>query len=209
VPFVMVDTGCNTTLLPIASVNDITSMVNLYPRSTHTWSITSGGRVAAATTPMLNIVRRDGSDISVKLSGDCVEFTSSVKELRFHLCLQDAEHILASSSMAGCVIGGMPILTTFVNSMQGKTLALRRTHALLGQSIIGSKLLLQWNKLMMLCPDRKALEQCMDGYCDLLANCENKIVMNFEDDGQEFDDLEDEDHGSDFHRDEYYRPIDE
>jgi len=209
VPFVMLDTGCNTTLLPIVEASHLEDMFRLYDKKQYNWRISKGGGVAAVTAPVLNIEHKDGILIPAQIGTDFSSFSAGVRQLGFHLCKEDAQYLVTKMGGSTNFIVGEAILQKFVGDVQSIAAIGRRSHALLGQSIIGTKPLLQWDKISMVCPNMDTLKACIDRYDELLVLSGNKAIANFADDGKEFDDLEDEDHDGDAHRDEYYNACDE
>jgi hypothetical protein len=94
-------------------------------------------------------------------------------------------------------IRGVELLEKFIMEIQNVKPCGRRRLALLGQSIINTKPMLQLDKVSMICPNISTLKDCVNNYQHLLAFSHSKAVVNFAKDGREFDDLEDEDHGGD------------
>eukprot|EP01089_Gocevia_fonbrunei_P018149 TRINITY_DN6073_c0_g2_i1.p1 TRINITY_DN6073_c0_g2~~TRINITY_DN6073_c0_g2_i1.p1 ORF type:complete len:243 (+),score=21.28 TRINITY_DN6073_c0_g2_i1:92-820(+) len=203
VSYVMVDTGCNTTLLPLQQ-GDLLKLGTIFPTSEYTWKITGGG-VAALQSPVLSISHREQKEITVKLCEDVNEFEARITDLRFHLCYEDACDLLSiKQTDTTSILIGSHILQKFKTVIEKvkkvdaqMKLAERRTHALLGQTIIGKHNLYQIRFVTIITSLPVAdifTEQQLDKYED---HCRKWIDSSFARGMEEFKDLEDDDHDND------------
>ena len=108
---VLVDNGCSSHLLPLQK-GELTTIVDIFPPTTHKWNITTSKGVAAATSLTLKVFSKDGSDFKVSLCADMKQDPSksvfSFEFLQFHLCLEDVQELLAPSNPSHVLFKSLP-----------------------------------------------------------------------------------------------------
>lgn len=95
IPWVMVDTGCSSLLLPLAD-GDLNSLVSNFSPPAHSWRI--GGSVGVGVLNSLTLILRHttpDTDFKIRLRDN--ELKSPY--LRFHLCYEDAKVAIFSSPL--------------------------------------------------------------------------------------------------------------
>lgn len=125
---VMIDNGCSSLLLPLKD-GDLQQLLQIFPKEKHQWKVgtskgVSGNSLTLVITPSIG-------KIELRLCSDFLKNTCSVSFLRFHLCTEDAEKILSDEEFK--FVQRTPKDALFLkNSAKIE----RRTHALLGQSVL-------------------------------------------------------------------------
>jgi len=129
----MCDSGCNSLLLPLAE-GDVLKLTTLFPAYGYTWSVNTGGGVAAVQSLTLRIDDSSGS-IPVKLNGSQNE--TLVEFLRFHLVSNDLVDLLKVADEVKLSEENKKLLGDHLQELPNslKATEKRRRHALLGQSI--------------------------------------------------------------------------
>jgi len=133
VEVVMIDSGCNTNLLSLA-VDDIKTLPDRFPQADFIWDIVSSHGVQSWSLT-LRVAPKLGN-IPVHLCKDIIpteQPTWEVAFLRFHLCNEDVQWLNNSSGL-------LPASSLLqIREFLGSNLTVgRRTHALLGQSLLSS-----------------------------------------------------------------------
>jgi hypothetical protein len=134
---VLVDSGCNSILLPIL-VGQLDRLLDVFPVKTHRWrASTSNGVNGRGIT--LN-VRHFAIDFQTTLCHDMqnpeTPCSLNLPMLRFHLCLDDAAQLVPSHPLfAALSTEGQSSISSFV---QSSTSSNRRIHALVGQSLLSN-----------------------------------------------------------------------
>eukprot|EP01127_Copromyxa_protea_P006306 TRINITY_DN1610_c0_g1_i2.p1 TRINITY_DN1610_c0_g1~~TRINITY_DN1610_c0_g1_i2.p1 ORF type:complete len:234 (+),score=31.38 TRINITY_DN1610_c0_g1_i2:38-739(+) len=194
VPKVMIDSGCNTLLLPLER-GQIGLLAELFPFDSHTWRIGLSNGVGGKSA----VLHIEAASISVCLSPTALPI--SVNALRFHLHPEDFGELLALVQ-AGKNVQGSEALATLGSSGVPK----RRTHALVGQWILGKLLVVQKDPVMFAVhsPDWTTMERLINQ----VNFCGTQAAASF----PSFDDLEDDDHAADDDtdfEDSAYEPVDD
>jgi hypothetical protein len=135
VPNIMVDTGCNTLLLPLDGITlDILS--EHYSGNEFGWSISKTGAVGApllvisADTPMMTNLFADVFQLSVKLD-----------HLRFHISFEVAKDIISRrpkrlTEADILVLGEFCRVAEWIEKETGAKIGKQRNYALLGQAVM-------------------------------------------------------------------------
>jgi hypothetical protein len=198
VEYVMIDTGCNTSLLPIHNVGVFKQLIERFPVKEYKWTIQGSSGVAAIPSPVLTVEPRlEGGRIDVNISQGEGKYECKLESIRFHLCLEDARYLLKDEHSILEHVVNVEKLNIFVANMGIAKGMKRRTHALLGQSIIGKRCYAQ-------CGNVGIMSETIDDMIyslkvvDRIESYGNSLVeRHFQDGGKEFQDLEDEDHDDD------------
>jgi hypothetical protein len=138
IPFVMIGNGCNSLILPLAQ-NQVDELVRLFPCSSHLWSISlfhSVSDVSSIVLKIRNLAPEPGFKVILH-----DRFITTVPALRFHLHLEDAQRIRDLSDTIKIKSKYHQILLNWISMVEsihglGIMGAKRRTHALLGQSLL-------------------------------------------------------------------------
>mmetsp|Transcript_24493 Transcript_24493/g.22255 ORF Transcript_24493/g.22255 Transcript_24493/m.22255 type:complete len:172 (-) Transcript_24493:5-520(-) len=102
-----------------------------FPDESHFKTITASNN-AGGKSPVLNIIKNDGSPFEVSLCQDLIGSIIYVKSLRFHLCSIDVLKILKSILYSSTILSGLNLLVEDSMNNQDRK---RKTNAILGQSI--------------------------------------------------------------------------
>ncbi|EGG21797.1 hypothetical protein DFA_01683 [Cavenderia fasciculata] len=137
IPYVMLDTGCNSHLLSIPEMDGLSTLFNTFPTKhpnaageQFTYKIKSGGGVAALQSPVLSVYNNAGNAFTIRLCSDLYPHELIHNEyLRFSLCYDDVVGILSAVDSAQ--------INSIKAIIPGINIAKRRRHALLGRSLIG------------------------------------------------------------------------
>jgi len=200
----MVDSGCNSCLLPIEE-NGLKNVLAAFPFQQFKWQISMGRGVAALQSPVLYVYPTLGK-IGITIATDIKPLSVEVDYLRFHLCYDDAK-ILVDDPLYKDVFS-RDKLEKFVSQMEVliklspdvKDVGKRRKHALLGQQLIGedSIISIQYKNVFYLVntsdPVELSLDKIVNTSFALKVRSEELIEKNFEQD--EFHYLEEDDHDS-------------
>jgi len=197
----MVDTGCNTTLLPISSSHALTDLMRHFPNTHYIWRISGSDGVGALNSPVLLISPLQGT-VNVELAKDLKPYNIQLHFLRFHVCYDDAKSLLDTKEVA---IIKKDILSAFIKTIDAITKAvpnakvgIRRKHALLGQQVLGqpSLVTVQHGDIFLVTDTINPLDLSIKSLSNTVAHlsalCETITKTKFA--PKEFDDLEDEDH---------------
>jgi hypothetical protein len=198
----MIDSGCNTILLPIPNGDVLREMVKNFPMDRYSWNISHSAGASALSCPILTITPLVGT-VLVELAKDCRICQSQVPFLRFHVCYEDANTMFKENFG----VLNREALDTFVqtvdaarSSVPQATIGERRSYALLGQQFLGQAHLItiQLRDILMVMESEAAKDLSVFDISRLVqtltTKCESLVQTKF---GKEFDDLEDEDHDSD------------
>ena len=133
---VLCDTGCSTTLLPI-EVGRVRELFEKYRAESSIITI-GGSNNAGGYSPVLIIEHNDGSKFVVKLCQNLVGSSEvlTLPRLRFSLCSDDVRTILEASDLSDRL--NRPGREKLLEDSKSHPTRARRTHALLGQSIISN-----------------------------------------------------------------------
>jgi len=210
----MCDSGCNSLLLPLKN-GELSELLKLFPRKTHTYRISVGSGVALQAL-VLRIESSTGK-IEVKLNGSSV--IVYVSTLRFHLSESVIQELVSRAKEFGLPDKNVQTIQEVIKlngaldkffedrenknrkpSSPGKPLTTRnkteRKHALLGQSLLGSVYCTMQVNGIFLAVNEKYNFDLLPETVQLIKETAGQMRVTF----PEFDDLEDEDHDGD---DEY------
>ncbi len=186
----MVDSGCNTILLPLAE-GQLETFPELFPKSDFDW-IVSQSKGVSSSTPTLLIEPKTGDSIEAHLLKSYFKTPQLHLELlRFHLCSDDYELMLKTPKLLDGVLSleGEPFDPKELHVQSDKIP--RRTHALLGQLAMLSRFHLsfqhdQYWALVDLNVFKRDIRTLFSSLKFFVGG-----PLNLPD---QFDDLEDEDH---------------
>jgi len=187
---VMVDSGCNTILLPLAK-DQIRDLSKHFPPQQYMWEIgTSQGVQSQSLT--LKIKPRAGT-IPVQLCQDLFQNTSpsiTLPYLRFHLCDEDVVMLCTEKSLAGVISSHY---LSKINDFKSKNTISpnRRTHVLLGQKILGNYSCIQHGEVIAVVDSMKFVPKNIWYTTTQLEEFLKTVTSALPDN---FDDLEDDDH---------------
>jgi hypothetical protein len=205
----MIDSGCNSHLLPIPAGGLpvlFTTFPTLAPNATgerFTYTLRSGGGVAALQPPVLCISNNAGNAFHIRLNWDLYPYEFiHTKYLQFSLCFDDVVDLIAAQT-AGTILGlvGSQSLLTFVNTvtilraaLPGVAIGERKRHALLGRSLIGpaGRQMRFVHGLTIITADETLLFADDSAIITILDNCTNAIMANPFIGLRLFNDLEDD-----------------
>jgi len=202
IEYVMIDSGCGSLLLPLQK-GQVTEFLTRFPTDTFVWSINASRGTGSLHASTLHIKgKAGGNTIPIRLMADLLPKapTFYVGYLRFHLCYEDAQELLdlapQSTPLREPYQKNLRELIGRVNALRDHDSACvteRRTHALLGQSVIGQDnfAAIQHRGIFTLVD---AATFSWDRYLDQLADIE---AVRSRIDTREYNDLEDDDHDGD------------
>lgn len=204
-PAVMLDSGCNTLLLPVLKTPSdprshedfILSLREQFPPQQYNWRITHGNGVAARSI-VLELTLRVASghpSFQVVLGRDLGASQFLCDKLRFHLCTEDVVFV---NSQLGDAFQFIHIEDnqSFVEAIYGQVR--RRSHVLMGQALFNQRLSVDTGKYTFIFRDL-FLHTHVQTMTNILRGDPILILDNFLDANgpailpDRFDDLEDED----------------
>lgn len=189
VPLIMVDTGCNTSLLPTPNIDELLDKFN---QDEYLWTIKMS-KIVGGKSLNLYITKIIGKIKACIKSGD-FDYCFETDSLRFHLDKETVEILINKKLL---VEEDVEKLSNF-DLDRLKT----RKHGLIGQSILSDKFCFQYKGIFCALEIDKP-EDLKDLWMDILKlkrNEEKYITTHFNSD--EFNDLEDEDHDEEHWGDE-------
>jgi hypothetical protein len=208
IEYMMVDSGCNSFLLPLKE-NQIEELVSKFKPDNSTWSISMGGSNGVAAVKNITLtIHQKPLRIDVKLCLNKTEdkldmYETEVDFLRFHLCYKDVTDIknyydkkeIKLDEESYKRLGQYLSVVTNINSVN--SLSKRRKHGLIGQTFLNDPNIMciqsQDVYIVMKTPrnDKQwaSLNKIIREY---IARSEILVHKSFE--SNEFDDLENEDH---------------
>lgn len=190
---VMMDSGCNTLLLPIRD-GELTSFLTKFPKDTYCWEI-SGSKGVSHNSLVLNISLNTAGPMNLELCKDLLSVGSitslaSSDFLRFHLCSSDMQQLgkekeLSTRLSAAC----LERIKDYRKSHP--TTVNRRLHGLLGQALLSDFACTQLRGIMAIFQPEQYKPMC--GWEDMARL---RVYVNARSDllPERFNDLEDEDH---------------
>jgi len=163
IPYIMVDSGCNTFLLNLESKNTLKELVKKFPTTNgdHSWTINAGGSVATLQSPVLRIKRtKQPQKYDIVLAADIDGgFKMESVFLRFHLSLEDVEEMINLASTVLLTQDEVDMLkqhqavASLLKSNFNIEVGIRRKHALLGQSLLSNYTSIQVSNSCLLVVD--------------------------------------------------------
>ncbi len=193
---IMLDSGCNSILLPLTPDNGIDQLAKLFPPndSPYKWTISTSKGVSSKSQTLI-IAHRVSPTIPIQL---CVDLfppgrqppPCQVPFLRFHLCDADLKSLLEKVDLLNNTEEARILDFKTKNPVKVE----RRTHALLGQGLLTNFSYIQHGKIAVIVdPTKYALQDGWLSISRLEDYLDSKIALLPE----RFDDLEDEDHDGD------------
>lgn len=182
-PYVMVDSGCNSLLLPFPE--DVT-VLDPFEGTRYDWTVSLSRGTGAVRSPTLTIKSKllpSIGDMKLSLMSSSVPLL----RLRFHMTKQASQLLLGKEKIDD---NGKAILRDFIVAV-GDGESKVRTHVLLGQLFLASYVSVQSNPVFMIC------EKSYNGPLQEDLNAVWDIVKPMVDAFENFHDLEDEDHDGD------------
>jgi len=184
---VMIDNGCNSILLPLAQ-DDLQKLAKHFHFAQYKWEIASPKRAQGGLLS-LKISSKRTPDIPIQLCQDFkVKSTCCVPFLRFHICSEDIEELLALPDLEND-------LKDCIRNFGSELPAIRRTHALLGQVILDRYTSIQHRGVLAIIDPAKFTEaiswEVIISWDDVVSTVRNEILPD------NFEELEDEDHAPD------------
>jgi hypothetical protein len=193
---VMVDTGRNSTLLPLHE-DRLPVLANLFPFGSFFWDVGNSHGVAPKSLTLKISSAVPGNRITINLCSDILrpEKSYEVDFLKFHLCLEDAVAIRGDPSFFDNLLeNGRKVIGEFLQAPPAHN-GTRRTHALLGQAVLQNLICIQHGSVCL------AVEpQHFELTWDKLRLIERFVIGASSDTltlPDRFDDLEGEDHEGD------------
>jgi hypothetical protein len=200
----MIDSGCNSHLLPIEQ-GSLGLLYNLFPPGDYTYTIGSSSGVAAVNSLTLIVEKRNGGQMEWRLASDINGgVIRNSAYLRFSICYDDAIDLRRDNMPSGLNIIGTIYLDKFIEhidilrqSFPNMDFARRRHHALIGREI-SSRIkhsTIMKNDITVIGPDDIVSAICSMSFADLMIvknRCMNLATANVRIDGLSFNDLEDE-----------------
>jgi len=196
---IILDTGCSSVLLPIPTAADLITLMTTFPTATHTWRVRTANNAGPLKSRTLEITRNNGHLFPVVLCGNTPSpYNTSLAKIRFSLCKQDAQDLLAST----LAIAGRPRLTAFVDEITllethipgGVTIAPRRNYALFGQDLLRNVFLLQDPLLAFVHPGLPSLPTTPAAITAHYNAGDSWVPLDFNMATQEFDFVDDIEH---------------
>jgi len=188
VPYALIDTGCNSLLLPIED-GQLEELFEAFPFETYHWLVSGSKGVGALNSLVLMIKPHDATEtINATLHGN-VSF--QVPYLRFHLCYEDATELQSIAEIQTDKLDNWLEVIASVRKL-GVACGTRRTHALIGQMFLQAYCCVQISELFMVLDTTFPLVKLQNVlfHLQVEANYEAAQIM-------EFNDLEDDDHDGD------------
>ena len=174
-PYVMIDNGCSSLLLPFPGVDVLRAFIG----PEYNWKISSSGGNGAVNSVILLIKHFEDTSIGdIKLAGKRV---CSLPFLRIHLNTTTAGQVIGMGKLRG---GNLTRIQAFV-AMNSPPKP--RRHVLLGQMVLNDFISVQHRSSFVICSELPTRQDMSDVH-ELLNDIEKP-------DG--FDDLEDDDHDGD------------
>jgi hypothetical protein len=182
-PHVMIDSGCNSLLIPFPE--DI-SILDPFAGTRYAWTVSTSSGTGATSSPTLTIKSKLLPSIGeMKLS--LMSSYVPLPRLRFHVTKQAAQLLLRKEKIDD---NDKNVLRAFLDAV-GDGESKVRTHVLLGQLILASHVSVQSNPVFMIC------DKSYDGPLQEDLNAVWEIVKPLVDTFDNFHDLVDEDHDGD------------
>eukprot|EP01133_Synstelium_polycarpum_P011520 gene11520-13442_t len=205
VPYVMLDSGCNTHLLSIPNEGLLTlfetfpTMVPNDAGETFTYTIRGGGGVVALQSPVLCISNNSAKGFIVQLCSDLYPYQFVHNDdLRVSLCYDDAVGLMAAHNSSTIVLrnsqrlrGFVDVINTLRTHHPGIEVGTRRRHALLGRSLIrAGRKMFHVNGLTIISANNARVSPTDAEAADIFSHCTTFVSEN---QGMEhFNDLEDD-----------------
>ena len=183
---VMLDTGCNSLLCPIANEHTLSEMCKLFPKETYLWTIEESRGVQSKSLT-LEIKKRSEAPITLELEKNLITSKSEVARLRFHLSAEDITNTVLRDNLA-------PNYIEKLKTAEATYTVQRRSHALIGQSLLKGRALVQFGD-MAIVVDAERYPQFP---INPLQDDQEFVKQNSKETKPEtWDDLEDNDHDND------------
>ena len=201
-PYCMLDSGCNTHLLPMDD-EIYKGILHNFLNDSYIWNVKQGKGVAAFNSPVLIISHflSVGNPVRFSLFNDKY-FETTIPNLRFHISLQDAQNLMKNKNLNKQISGeNRRILNDFVECCDflkkrypEKSFGERRKHVLIGQDIIKKFVFVEFGQVALFL-DPQTWDEKTSVFIrikQLTQIAQGNILQEFT--GNEFENLEDEDH---------------
>ena len=193
---VMIDTGCNSILLPLQK-DELPALAKAFPFDSFFWDVGNSRGVASRSLTLKIAPSVPGNRIPIRLCYDLLrpEKPCEVDFLRFHLCSEDAVVLRDDPAFFDNLLeNGKLAITKFLDDPPSHD-GSRRTHALLGQAILQDLVCIQHGSISI-AVDSSRFDLSWKVMRDierfvLGASAETLPLPDH------FDDLEDDDHDGD------------
>lgn len=208
VEIVMIDSGCNTILLPIKA-GELESFKTKFSPDKFSWQLgTSKGvshrSISLRISPNNGVVPLELCKDLINNAGPSIVLASDAKSrsfLRFHLSTEDMERLLLPDMTPMFTENATTILSDYLKD--NKTVIQRKKYVLLGQALLQKFACIQLYGLMGVF--NPAAYEPYNGWKDM-ERLRLYVEANMSLLPQRFNDLEDEDHIDDAVDDEEYCP---
>ena len=188
---VMLDSGCNSLLLPLSGTAAFSELLRLFPSSKEVgecvWSIhTSKGVASQSLTLKISSV----SPFQVSLCSNLLCESLQIPFLRFHLCFEDIQHLNDTPELRERLRSSC--LQNIRNFLGSTARTPRRTHGLIGQTILQHYLSVQYDQVYFGVKFGDFSKERILKLNELMFALDNDEELP-----ENFDDLEDDDHDGD------------
>ncbi len=109
--FLLVDSGCSSTLLPI-NEGELVKVLECFPPVLYKWIVSTGSGVSSVQSPIILISpTKDNKEkkIRVELCRDIGPFVCNIDFIRFHLCLDYVKTLISWNSEGKLDMGNSSI----------------------------------------------------------------------------------------------------
>jgi len=205
----ILDSGCNSLLLPITSDQDRAQLVALFGNAlNYTWTIGVSGNAGPMSTCSLTI-RCIGGQFPISLCNTTTPYNLNLPRLRFSISHQDAVALINLHNNGTLVLAGLHDLQTYVASIDALAAAIpgtvvggRRDYALIGQDLLYGKYIFESGDLAMVCQTQVAAPP-QNQHGNYINICQAWILAEFNMAVHEFDFIDDDEHGDPEEIDEF------
>ena len=209
----ILDTGCTTVLLPIPTNDHLQQLLALFNNDQHTWKVAASRNAGPVSSCTLVITRVDNTWFTATMCQTTTPYTVQLPNLRFSVSYDDAMALRTASNTGILPLVGIPTLQEYIATLDGIRAALpalqvgtRRDYALIGQDMLQGRYMFQSGDLAMICTSQ-ATAPPQTQRTALLNICIDWIGTEFA--AQEFDFIDDDDHGDVPELDAYLTATDE
>lgn len=180
----MIDTGCNSHLLPLKK-DELIQLSKKFDKINYQWSIVTSDGVGGVSLTLK--IKKTMGDMTAIICGNPFQ----IEFLRFHLCHDDIVLLLKEEKSRF----GREDLKILKEKYDMNHIFKRRTHALLGQVFYDKYLLLQFGGLCIIANEKlnTSMENLKRIASELTIVIKDALPKIF----PKFNDLEDDDHNGD------------
>jgi len=207
--YLMLDTGCNTILLPIINIEILKSLKKYFPKGK--WLITSSKGVGSENYN-LNFYSNNQWDFIIGKNNNNI-YLLNTNRLRFHLVYEDIKWLLSKNT-------NILLNEKLLNLLRNRNICKygfdilknkRKKHVLIGQMLIENKILIQHDDVIIINEKHNSNEDMLKIYQKLNKYNSLKIIIEDNNKLKEFNDLEDVDNDCENYiikqKDDYYDEI--